>query len=195
VDLETYVQRAAERRARHPHSVLGYQRSLRSDDRRWARIHKNPILAAFADARRPTRLAASGPYGGDQVFCTEASDLAALCSFRAERVVGMRVASTSRVFSDPLRRPGKVKDSCWACSMPIYEHTPHLTYSGVCFHTDCYRKESLSTTDANEPDATRGVAVVKRARFTSSSVGPFERHNLLGFPARPAAPVTPIRAA
>jgi len=47
------------------------------------------------------------------------------------------------MFADLPLRPGDIKDTCWACSMPVYALTPHVTYSGVCFHADCFGRENL----------------------------------------------------
>lgn len=56
------------------------------------------------------------------------------------------------MFCDFPARPGKLKDTCWACSMPIYEQTPHVTYLGVCLHTDCYEAENIPKESASSPD-------------------------------------------
>jgi hypothetical protein len=51
------------------------------------------------------------------------------------------------------RHSGKVKDTCWLCSAPVYETDSAVYYLGLWIHPDCYEGENLSAeSDRIRPD-------------------------------------------
>ena len=59
--------------------------------------------------------------------------------------MGMSIASPASVFAQRPAPSGKIKDSCWACSRPVYEGDAAVSYLGLWLHVDCYHAEKVST--------------------------------------------------
>jgi hypothetical protein len=49
------------------------------------------------------------------------------------------------------KRPpgGKVKDTCWVCSTPVYETDGAILYLGLWVHTDCYKEDISPSPERN----------------------------------------------
>lgn len=48
------------------------------------------------------------------------------------------------MFAQRPSRSGNIKDTCWACSEPIYEGEPSVTYLSLSFHVACYDEGKVS---------------------------------------------------
>jgi hypothetical protein len=51
------------------------------------------------------------------------------------------------MFSRSERPSGKVKDTCWACSRPVYESDPAVYYLGLWVHASCYHEGNIFAED------------------------------------------------